>query len=117
MLQTYPYPTPTFHSLPWATSRPDAFAWQWAVIDAVCDLYGATEARLKGRGRTQDITVPRQVAMSALRDLSGMSYAKIGAVFGRDHTTAIHACARFPGTSAPVEQAKRRARQLVEGGA
>lgn len=48
---------------------------------------------LKGKCRSKDIVVPRQVAMYLTRELTDTSLPAIGKVFGgRDHTTVLHAC-------------------------
>lgn len=46
---------------------------------------------LASKRRTKDITVPRQVAMYLMKEMLGMSLARIGEHFGgRDHSTVIH---------------------------
>lgn len=47
---------------------------------------------LKSKKRTEDITLPRQVAMYLARELTDLSYPGIGERFGgKDHATVIHA--------------------------
>ncbi|HHV21374.1 MAG TPA: chromosomal replication initiator protein DnaA [Propionibacterium sp.] len=50
---------------------------------AVDDLCGAS--------RTQALATARQIAMYLCRELTDLSLPKIGAEFGRDHTTVMHA--------------------------
>ncbi|SDX27782.1 chromosomal replication initiator protein DnaA [Marininema mesophilum] len=47
---------------------------------------------LKGKKRTKNVALPRQIAMYLSRELTDCSLPKIGEEFGgRDHTTVIHA--------------------------
>lgn len=114
MIQTYPYPTPTFGSVPWAVHQPDADDWHWAVIDAACDLHSVTESRLRGPSTARRYSRPRQIAMAALRALSGLSLEQVGKRFDRDHTTVRHACERWEGTR-ELAAVTRRARQIAGG--
>ncbi len=46
---------------------------------------------LASKRRTKDLTVPRQVAMYLIRDLTDLPLVRIGEAFGgRDHSTVIH---------------------------
>jgi len=48
---------------------------------------------LKGKCRSKDIVVPRQVAMYLMRRLTDYSLPTIGrAIGGKDHTTVLHSC-------------------------
>jgi len=63
------------------------------VQNVVCEHFGLTLTELKSKRRTQNLVVPRQIAMFLTRDLVGLSYPVIGEHFGgRDHSTVIHAC-------------------------
>lgn len=47
---------------------------------------------IKGKKRTENIALPRQVAMYLARELTDLSYPEIGERFGgKDHTTILHA--------------------------
>lgn len=54
---------------------------------AIADL----RSRTRGRART---AFARQTAMYAAHVVFGLSYAETGRLFGRDRTTAAHACRR-----------------------
>ena len=64
------------------------------VIDRVAAAFAITPRELLGRGRLRPVLVPRMVAVALARELTGLSYPRLGAAFGRDHTTAMHACRR-----------------------
>ncbi len=62
----------------------------------VCKYYGLSLEDLKGSKRSQNIVLPRQIAMYLSRELTDLSLPRIGAEFGgRDHTTVIHANAKI----------------------
>src|SRR5713226_5750767 len=57
----------------------------------VADFFHIRLADLKSKKRTQHIAFCRQVAMYLCRKLTDSSFPAIGAAFGRDHSTVIHA--------------------------
>ncbi|MBE3597098.1 MAG: chromosomal replication initiator protein DnaA [Hydrogenibacillus sp.] len=58
----------------------------------VADYYGVKIEDLKGKKRSKEIVLPRQVAMYLTREMTELSLPKIGQEFGgRDHTTVLHA--------------------------
>src|SRR5699024_7337848 len=58
----------------------------------VCTYYHLRIEDLKGKKRTKNVALPRQIAMYLCRELTDASLPKIGEEFGgRDHTTVIHA--------------------------
>ena len=64
-----------------------------AIVDAVSKFYGVDIKILKGRGRSRNIVVPRQVAMYLIREETDASLMEIGGELGgRDHTTILHGC-------------------------
>ena len=63
------------------------------VMEAVAAYYNVTVDDLKGPRRTQDVAVPRQIAMYIARETVGSPLTMIGGQFGgRDHSTVNHAC-------------------------
>ena len=57
----------------------------------VAARWGTSPEAMSSRRRTQDVTVPRQVAMYVIRELLDLALARIGDHFGgRDHSTVIH---------------------------
>jgi chromosomal replication initiator protein len=57
----------------------------------VSDFFNIRLAELKSKRRTQHVAFCRQVAMYLCRKLTDSSFPAIGAAFGRDHSTVIHA--------------------------
>ncbi|MCC6620875.1 MAG: chromosomal replication initiator protein DnaA [Deltaproteobacteria bacterium] len=66
-----------------------------AVLRAVCVEYKVSAGDIKGPRRHRNITVPRQIAMYLVRELTDESLPQIGAFFGgRDHSTVINSLKR-----------------------
>jgi chromosomal replication initiator protein len=61
------------------------------VVATVIKHFRCSPAELRGRGRSKEIVLPRQVAMYVLRAETGASLVEIGALLGgRDHSTIMH---------------------------
>ena len=59
----------------------------------VAKYFKITVNDLKGSRRSNDIALPRQIAMYLCRNIAQMSTNAIGSCFGkRDHSTVLHAC-------------------------
>jgi chromosomal replication initiation ATPase DnaA len=61
------------------------------VLAEVSLLTGVPLAAIASGTRTQHVAYARQLAMYAVRELTSLSYPAIGRLFGRDHTTVLHA--------------------------
>ncbi len=59
------------------------------IIGEVSRFYSVEENLLRGRLKSNNIVMPRQIAMYLIRELTHQSYKNIGREFGRDHTTVI----------------------------
>ncbi|MCD6535352.1 MAG: hypothetical protein J7L25_14940 [Deltaproteobacteria bacterium] len=63
------------------------------VIKTVADHYKIATEDILSRKRTEDIVLPRQIAMYISRTITGNSFPEIGDKFGgKDHATIMHAC-------------------------
>lgn len=63
------------------------------IQEAVAKHFRLDPKLLKGKGRTRNLTYPRQIAMFLCRELlPDKSLAEIANAFGRDHTTVIYSC-------------------------
>lgn len=63
-----------------------------SVKKAVCKKYNIKISDIESKKRIHEIAYPRQIAMYLCRELTDLSLPKIGASFGKDHTTVLHAC-------------------------
>ncbi len=61
------------------------------VIETVSQYFSIDIKELKGRSRSADIVLPRQIAMYIIREHTESSLVEVGQAFGgRDHTTVMH---------------------------
>ena len=67
---------------------------------AVCARFGLTPEILRGPKKQRGIARPRQIVMFLAREMTMLSYPRIGAHFNRDHTTVL--------------SGERRIRELME---
>jgi chromosomal replication initiation ATPase DnaA len=56
---------------------------------AACARFGLTPEMLHGPSRCRGIARPRQIVMYLAREMTPLSYPRIGAHFHRDHTTVL----------------------------
>ncbi len=79
------------------------------ILETVSRFYSVPEKDLKGKGRTKDVVIPRQVAMYVMREETDRSLADIGSSLGaRDHSTVMH------GINKMVEEIERNADRRQE---
>ncbi|MDQ3167127.1 MAG: chromosomal replication initiator protein DnaA, partial [Chloroflexota bacterium] len=65
------------------------------VLEAVVSHFAVSVKDVRGRGRTREIVLPRQVAMYVMREETAASLVEIGQALGdRDHTTVMHGIAK-----------------------
>ncbi|MDY3555783.1 helix-turn-helix domain-containing protein [Gemmata sp. JC717] len=62
------------------------------IVERTAAAFGVTVKELLGASRLRGVMRPRQIAMYLARELTGLSLPRLGAAFGRDHTTVLHAC-------------------------
>jgi chromosomal replication initiator protein len=65
------------------------------IAQLTADHYGLPLETLRGKRRTNNIALPRQVAMYLVRKKTSLSLSDIGSWFKRDHTTVLHACGKI----------------------
>ncbi len=66
------------------------------ILDAVALHFDIEIPTLQGRNRSRAVARPRQIAMYLIREETGESLPRIGALLGgRDHTTILHGCERI----------------------
>ena len=67
-----------------------------SIIKTVADYYKLSISDLKGKKRSKNIALARQVAMYIIRETTDYSTTEIGTEFnGRDHTTVMHSCQKI----------------------
>ncbi|MFH1034348.1 MAG: chromosomal replication initiator protein DnaA [Pseudomonadota bacterium] len=60
------------------------------IRDLVAKVYGLTPAALASRSRRQTITRPRNLALFLCRRHTEVSFAELGRIFNRDHSTVMY---------------------------
>ncbi len=61
------------------------------IIETCAKFYGVKKEDIYTDKRTKNIALARQVAIYVIKELTDLSYPKIGSIIGKDHTTAIYA--------------------------
>jgi len=62
----------------------------------VADRFQVSVSELRGKRRTKEVSLPRQVAMALAREMTEASLPAIGEAFGgRDHATVLYACQKI----------------------
>jgi chromosomal replication initiator protein len=85
------------------------------LVQAVAQAFGVSLERLLSRNRTQEVALPRQVAMYLLREESKLSLPQIGEILGgRDHTTVMYGCEKIREQLEQDEGLRRQVAQLRE---
>jgi chromosomal replication initiator protein len=81
------------------------------IIQEAAGYFGVSEDDLRGPGRGRALTHPRQMAMYLCRELTPLTLLAIGRIFGRDHTTVMHAVHRI---QARIAEHRRYYDQIAE---
>jgi chromosomal replication initiator protein len=62
------------------------------ILRVTAERFEVDTVDVRGKGRRQELVVPRQIAMYLIRELTPHSYPEIGQYFsGRDHSTVMYA--------------------------
>jgi chromosomal replication initiator protein len=67
------------------------------ILEQTAEYFGLGPGDLISKSRSRPLTTARHVAMYLLRELTGLSLIKIGELFNRDHTTALHGIKKIEG--------------------
>lgn len=67
------------------------------ILNAVTKHFNIKTKDLKGVSRAKMFSLPRQIAMYFIRRYTHMGFREIGVIFGKDHTTAVHAYQKIEG--------------------
>jgi chromosomal replication initiator protein len=80
----------------------------------VCEYFGLKLTDIKAKKRTKEVTLPRQIAMYIIKQLTDMSLSDIGKGFGgKDHATVIYACKQVEEKRAKDEAFNRMIENLL----
>lgn len=97
--------------------RPKKLVNMNQILNAVCTYYAIKSADIKGKKRTQELVVPRQVAMYLIKELTNTPFMSIGDFLGgRDHTTIMHGVEKIGGetvTKTKTRQDVANVKQMI----
>lgn len=81
------------------------------IAKAVCGYYAIKHNDLKGKRRTKEIALPRQIAMYLMYELTGTPFMTIGEYLGgRDHTTIMHGVKKI---ESDIKESTRMRQEVV----
>ena len=93
------------------------------IVDETAAYFGLTRADLVSKNRSRPLTTARHIAMYLLRETTSLSLIKIGEIFDRDHSTAMHGINKVQNdmsargsTYRQVQDLTRQIRSRVRGG-
>ena len=81
------------------------------ILEAPAAAFRAPLRTLRGRSRAPELVLPRHVAMYLARKLLQRPFTELGQLFGREHTTVLHA---WRGITTRLEKDRRLA-EVIEG--
>lgn len=67
----------------------------WAIKAATAHHYGFKVSDIMGKRKTMSLSRARHVAMYLCKKHTGKSYAEIGRIFNRDHSSVMYGCERI----------------------
>ena len=85
-----------------------------AIIQCVSRYFGISQEEILGKSRLKTFVYPRQIAMYLARSHTSLSFPDLGRVFGRDHTTVLHAVQRIMDDKSKDPQLQCDLRRLEE---
>jgi chromosomal replication initiator protein len=68
-----------------------------SIMQTTAEYFGLQPQDLVSKSRSRPLTTARHIAMYLLRELTALSLIKIGELFERDHTTALHGIKKIEG--------------------
>jgi chromosomal replication initiator protein len=85
------------------------------IVSMVASVFKISQERLLSRDRSQEVALPRQLAMYLMREDTGLSLPQIGhELGGRDHTTVMYACEKMTGLMNSDDRLRKQATRVRE---
>jgi chromosomal replication initiator protein len=85
-----------------------------AIVSETARYFSLRREDLFSKSRSRPLTNARHIAMYLLRELTGLSLIKIGELFDRDHTTALHGIKRIEGLMPARDVTYRQVQDLTK---
>src|ERR687892_1522298 len=84
------------------------------IMDETAKYFGLGREDLVSKSRSRPLTTARHIAMYLLRELTGLSLIKIGELFDRDHSTALHGIKRIENLMPNRDTVYRQVQELTK---
>jgi chromosomal replication initiator protein len=84
------------------------------ILSATAKYFGLRREDLVSKSRSRPLTMARHIAMYLLRELTGLSLIKIGEMFDRDHSTALHGIKRIENLMPNRDTVYRQVQELTK---
>ena len=84
------------------------------ILGETAQYFALRPEDLFSKSRSRPLTNARHVAMYLMRELTGLSLIKIGELFDRDHTTALHGIKRIEGLMPARDVTYRQVQELTK---
>jgi chromosomal replication initiator protein len=91
--------------------RPGVLPTVERILEVTATAFSAPLRALRGRSRAPELVLPRHVAMYLARKLLQRPFTELGQLFGREHTTVLHA---WRGITTRLEKDRQLA-EVIEG--
>ena len=87
----------------------------YGILETVARHYGLALDDLQGKGRSQEVAMPRQVAMYLVKELTSASLPEIGRAFGgKHHTTVLHSINKIESQRRSDKELNRTLNRLLD---
>jgi chromosomal replication initiator protein len=84
------------------------------IMTETAKYFGLRREDLISKSRSRPLTTARHIAMYLLRELTGLSLIKIGELFDRDHSTALHGIKRIETMMPQRDTTYRQVQELTK---
>jgi chromosomal replication initiator protein len=84
------------------------------ILSETAKYFGLRREDLVSKSRSRPLTSARHIAMYLLRELTGLSLIKIGELFERDHSTALHGIKRIETLMPARDTVYRQVQELTK---
>ena len=84
-----------------------------SLIKRVCKSFSLSEKKLMSKRRFREYVTARNVTMYILHKHYGVTSTRAGAIFNKDHSTAIYACKSIAGFMEYDEAFRNKVKYLI----
>ncbi len=84
------------------------------ILEGTTAYFGLAPGDLLSKSRSRQLTTARHIAMYLMREFTGLSLIKIGELFDRDHTTALHGIKKIEGLMPARGSVYRQVQELTK---